>query len=82
MGAVVIVENIPDRVDIHIESLIKREITQVHDTQVIKFCRKQLTLGEGFRLILLTNLVKPRFDVNLTNYATVVNFAVSVEGLS
>ncbi len=40
MGAVVIVENIPDRVDIHIESLIKREITQVHDTQVIKFCRK------------------------------------------
>ncbi len=82
MGAVVIVENIPDRVDIHIESLIKREITQVHDTQVIKFCRKQFTLGEGFRLILLTNLVKPRFDVNLTNYVTVVNFAVSVEGLS
>jgi len=49
---------------------------------MIKFCRKQLKLDKGFSLFLITNLAKPHFDVNLTNYSTLVNFCTTVEGLS
>jgi hypothetical protein len=31
---------------------------------------------------MLTNVAKPCFDVNLTNYVTLINFNISLEGLS
>jgi dynein heavy chain len=31
---------------------------------------------------MVTKLATPRFDVNLTNYVTLINFVISVEGLS
>jgi hypothetical protein len=40
MGTIVMVDHITDRVDIHLESLIKREITKFNDLKTIKFCRK------------------------------------------
>jgi len=49
---------------------------------MIKFCRKVIKLDKGFRLLLVTNHAKPHFDVNLTNYSTLVNFFTTVEGLS
>lgn len=82
MGKQVLVEDILDRVDIHIESLVKKEIHRFEETHFIKFCRKQFKLDPSFGLYLVTNLPKPHFDVNLTNYSTVVNFYVTVEGLS
>ena len=58
------------------------EITKHQDTCMIKFCRKVIKLDKGFRLLLVTNHAKPHFDVNLTNYSTLVNFFTTVEGLS
>ena len=40
MGKQVLVEDIQDRVDIHIESLVKKEIHRFEETHFIKFCRK------------------------------------------
>ena len=36
----------------------------------------------SFNLILVSNLGKPNFDVNITNHVTLVNFFVTNEGLS
>jgi dynein heavy chain len=82
MGKIVLIENITDKVDIHIESLVKQEISRYEDTRFIKFCRKKFKLDPGFGLFLITSEPKPHFDVNLTNYSTMVNFYVTVEGLS
>lgn len=49
---------------------------------MIKFCRKQLKLEKGFKLILVTSIPRPSYDVNLTNHVTIANFFVSLEGLS
>jgi dynein heavy chain len=49
---------------------------------MIKFCRKQLKLAPGFQFMMQTNLGKPCFDVNFTNYVTLINFYTTVEGLS
>lgn len=81
-GKVVLVENLPERVDVNIESLVKQEISKFQDLRMIKFCRKQLKITKGFKLILVTNLARPTYDVNLTNHVTIVNFYVSLEGLS
>lgn len=48
---------------------------------MIKFCRKQLKLDPDFKIIIVTNLANPHFDVNLTNYVTLINFYMTVEGL-
>jgi len=82
IGKVVLVENLPERVDFNIESLVKQEISKYQDMRMIKFCRKQLKIEKGFKLILVTSLAKPSYDVNVTNHVTIVNFFVSLEGLS
>lgn len=40
MGQMVMIEDMPERPDIHVESLIKKEITEYRDKKMIKFCRK------------------------------------------
>ena len=40
MGKLVLVEDVPEKIDIHLESLVKQEITRYQDTRMIKFCRK------------------------------------------
>ena len=81
-GKVVLVENLPERVDVNIESLVKQEISKYQDIRMIKFCRTQLKIDKGFKLILVTSLPRATYDVNLTNHVTIVNFFVSLEGLS
>ncbi len=49
---------------------------------MLKYCRKQLKMEPTFNLILVSNLGKPHFDVNITNHVTLVNFFVTNEGLS
>lgn len=39
-------------------------------------------MNPTFNLVLLTNVSKPIFDVNFTNYVTLINFYITVEGLS
>lgn len=68
--------------DVNIESLVKQEISKYQDMRMIKFCRKQLKIEKSFKLILVTSLPKPHYDVNFTNHVTIVNFYVSLEGLS
>lgn len=81
MGTQVMIEDMPERPDVHVESLVKQEVTVYRDKKMIKFCRKQLKLNPSFTFYMLTNIGKPRFDVNFTNYVTLINFYTTIEGL-
>lgn len=82
MGKLVIVDHMPEAIDINIESLVKKEISKHGEAHMIMFCRKQLKLDLNFGVVLVTRLEKPHFDVVLTNYTTLVNFFVTNEGIS
>ena len=82
MGKMVLVEHLGERVDVHIESLIRQEKIRYGDSIMLKFCRKQLKMESSFNLVLVSNLISPNFDVNITNHVTLVNFNVTIEGLS
>ena len=44
MGKLVIVDHMPEAIDINIESLVKKEISKHGEAHMIMFCRKQLKL--------------------------------------
>ena len=82
MGKIVIIEHLREKVDVHIESLVRQEKIRYGDSIMLKYCRKQLKMEPSFNLIIVSNLGKPNFDVNITNHVTLVNFFVTNEGLS
>ena len=82
MGKIVLVENMLEKVDVHIESLVRREITKYGNQKMLKFCRRPLKYDPGFDLFILTNLSKPHYDCNFTNHVCTVSFFVTVEGLT
>jgi dynein heavy chain, axonemal len=49
---------------------------------MIKFCRKPLKYDPNFDLIILTNLALPNYDPNVTNHVCLVNFYMTIEGLT
>ena len=81
-GLLVLVENLGETMDVHIESLVRREITKYGNQKMIKFCRRPLKYDEGFKMIMLTNLPRPHYADNITNHVTTVNFFVTIEGLT
>ena len=81
-GKMILVENLNEEVDVHIESLVRREITKYGNQKMIKFCRKPLKYDPNFDMIILTNLAKPHYDPNITNHVCLVNFYMTVEGLT
>ena len=82
LGKIVLIENLGEKIDVHIESLVRREITKYGNQKMIKFCRRPLKYDENFDLYVLTNLSKPNYDCNITNHVCQVNFYVTVEGLT
>lgn len=82
LGKIVLVENLYEKVDVAIESLVRREITKYGNQKMLKFCRRPLKYDPGFDLFVLTNLAKPHYDCNITNHVCQVNFFVTVEGLT
>lgn len=82
LGQIVLVENMNEEVDVSIESLVRREITKYGNQKMLKFCRRPMKYEPSFDLYLLTNLSKPHYDCNITNHVCMVNFFVTVEGLT
>lgn len=71
----------PEKVDIHIESLVRKELVIHGENKMLKFCRKQLKMDPNFDLVLVTSLGKPYFNVNVTNHVSIINFYVTHEGI-
>lgn len=66
----------------HLESIIQKEIIEYQDLKMIKVCRRQLRYDDNFQLFMATSIGKPHFDVNISNHVSLVNFFVTVEGLT
>ncbi|CDW77756.1 dynein heavy chain axonemal [Stylonychia lemnae] len=81
LGKPVLVENIGDKVDLTLHSLLEKDIVKHGSQRLIKFCRKTFKFDKNFDLFLITNLKNPHFDVNISNFATMVNFYVTFDGL-
>ena len=82
LGKMILVENLGETIDVHLESLVRREITKYGNQKMIKFCRKPLKYDPNFDLIMLSNLAKPHYDPNITNHVCLVNFYMTIEGLT
>lgn len=67
MGKCIMIEALPEKVAVQVESLIKKKIGHFGDTKMIEYCRRQLKYDSNFYLVMTTNLAKPHFDVNITN---------------
>jgi hypothetical protein len=81
MGKTVIVQFLPEKVDIHVESIMRREVVRHGGTTMIKICRKRLKLDPSFSMVLVTSQSRPTYCVNITNNAGLVNFFVTYEGM-
>jgi dynein heavy chain len=81
MGKPVMVENIEDKIDLILHSLLKKDIIKHGNQRLIKFCRKSYKFDKNFDLFLITNHKAPHFDVNISNMTTFVNFQVTFDGL-
>ena len=52
------------------------------DGDQIMFCKKHVKIDKDFRLYVVCNQLRPKFDVHITNYVTVINFAINLESLT
>jgi hypothetical protein len=48
---------------------------------MITFCRKQYKYDKNFQLYVVSQAIKPQFDVNITNHVTMVNFSINQDSL-
>ena len=48
---------------------------------MITFCRKQYKYDKNFQLYVVSQAIKPQFDVNITNHVTLVNFSINQDSL-
>ena len=48
----------------------------------MSFCRKNYKFEKNFNVIVQCVSPKPQFDVNITNYITLVNFSINLESLT
>ena len=81
-GMPLLITEMPEEVDVHIESVIQKDIVEYSDSKRMKFCRRQLQYIDTFQLYMATSNGKPHFDVNISNHVCLVNFFVTVEGLT
>lgn len=81
MGRTVIVEQLEERIDMDLQSLLKRQITKYGGQRMIQFCRKQCKLDKNFKVYAVSTHPRPHFDVNVTNHVTLLNFSVNIESL-
>lgn len=82
LGKMILVENLGESIDVHLESLVRREITKYGNSKMIKFCRKPLKYDPNFDLVMISNLAKPHYDPNITNHVCLINFYMTIEGLT
>jgi len=81
LGKTILIENMGEKVDIELAGLLRKEVTVFNNQRMIKFCRKQYKYDKNINIFMVTNLSKPHYDINITNFVTLINFFVTVEGL-
>jgi hypothetical protein len=82
MGKSVIVEQVRDKINLNLKSIMKKSIQKHAGQKLINFSRKQYKYDKNFKLyVVCSNILRPSFDVNITNHVTLINFQISLENL-
>lgn len=74
VGKPVLIENIGDKIDQILYSILNKEVIKHGNARLIKFARKTYKFDKSFNLFLTTSLKSPHFDVDVSNISTLVNF--------
>lgn len=83
LGQPVLLENLGEELDPAIEPLIRKEIEKNSQGELsIKLGGKEIVYSSDFTLYLTTNLPRPEYAPDVSTNVTLVNFTITLEGLS
>lgn len=82
MGRTVIVDQVSDEISLNLQSIMRKKINNYGGQNLLCFQRKNYKFDPNFNLIVACMSQRPKFDVNITNYITLVNFSINVESLT
>lgn len=81
MGKTVVVQQIRGDISLALQSIMKKDTSAYSGQDMINFNRKSYKHDRAFRLFVVVSDVRPRYDVNITNHITMVNFSTNTENL-
>lgn len=81
VGKTVIIEQIDQFINMNLQSIMKKQVSKHGGARMITFCRKQYKYDKNFQLYVVSQAIKPQFDVNITNHVTMVNFSINQDSL-
>ena len=82
MGKTMIVDQVQDKINLNLLSIMKRKVIRHGGKYLIQFNRKHYTFDKSFNLFVVCNKIDPHFDVDVTNYVTLINFTINFESLN
>ncbi|XP_044742040.1 dynein axonemal heavy chain 12 [Chrysoperla carnea] len=80
-GLPVLIENILETLDAPIEPIIERKTYFQHGSEFIALGEQVLKVHKMFKLYLTTTLRNPHYLPEVFNMVTIINFALTIEGL-
>ena len=80
-GTSIMIENLEEEVNAVIMPIIGKQIIQKGKNKILNLGDRQLNFSDSFRLILQTKLSNPHFPPEIQAETTMINFAVTEEGL-
>ncbi|CAM39085.2 putative dynein heavy chain [Leishmania braziliensis MHOM/BR/75/M2904] len=80
-GRPLIIENIPEEVDMMLDPVLERQVVRSGKTLLMKINGEDMTYNEKFSLFMTTKLPNPSFTPELFAKCLVIDFTVTMEGL-
>lgn len=81
MGRPVIIDGVGEKIDLNLQSLMRKQVNKYGGAKTISFCRKQYKFDKNFKLFVVSPEPQPHFDVNVSNHVCLLNFSVNIESL-
>mmetsp|Transcript_18662 Transcript_18662/g.41434 ORF Transcript_18662/g.41434 Transcript_18662/m.41434 type:complete len:1758 (-) Transcript_18662:2744-8017(-) len=80
-GKWILLENVGEHLDPALEPILQRQKIKDGSSWIIKLGDKSVTYMDSFRLLITTSLPNPHYSPEISVKVTLVNFAITVEGL-
>lgn len=80
-GYVIIYENVEEKMDFNVQTLLQKQVRKLHGKDRIRFMGQEYELNENFRFYMTTKLSRPHFSSEICVLSTILNFQVTAFGL-
>jgi dynein heavy chain len=81
LGHSVLLEGVNESLDPVLTPLLERRVISQRGSQTIEFGEGHLDYGDGFKLYILCKHANPHFLPEVSSLVTVINFAITFQGL-